>query len=106
MFCSKVAATIGLPPVWVDVSKEIAANVQHARSKMSELGKGHAKALMSWFADGKEDQRNIENLTSEITNLLKRSEKRNPSAFGNIFQTVPVSLNALVSSNRAALSIG
>ncbi|KAL4378908.1 hypothetical protein GQ457_02G036650 [Hibiscus cannabinus] len=64
MFCSKVTATIGLPPVWVDVSEEIAANVQHARSKMSELGKAHAKALMPWFGDGKEDQHNIVNLTS------------------------------------------
>ncbi|KAK8977791.1 hypothetical protein V6N11_000118 [Hibiscus sabdariffa] len=43
---------------------------------MSELGKAHAKALICWFSDGKEDQHNIENLTSEITNLLKTSEKR------------------------------
>ncbi|KAK8633584.1 hypothetical protein V6N13_014428 [Hibiscus sabdariffa] len=73
---SKVVATVGLPPVWVDVSEEIAANVQHARAKMSELGKAHAKALMPWFGDGKEDEHHIENHTSEITNLLKRSEKR------------------------------
>ncbi|XP_039032217.1 syntaxin-43-like [Hibiscus syriacus] len=73
---SKGTAPIGLPPSWVDVSGEVAANVQRARAKMAELGKAHAKALMPSFGDGKEDQRNIENLTSEITNLLKRSEKR------------------------------
>ncbi|XP_039058717.1 syntaxin-41-like [Hibiscus syriacus] len=73
---SKGAVTIGLPPAWVDFSEEIAANVQCARTKMAELGKAHAKALMPSFGDGKEDQRNIENLTNEITNLLKRSEKR------------------------------
>ncbi|GMI79367.1 syntaxin of plants 41 [Hibiscus trionum] len=73
---SKVAATIGLPPAWVDVSEEIAGNVQRARAKIAELGKAHAKALMPSFGDGKEDQQNIENLTSEVTNLLKRSEKR------------------------------
>ncbi|KAK8689357.1 hypothetical protein V6N13_088078 [Hibiscus sabdariffa] len=75
-FCSKGAATIGLPPAWVDVSEEIATYVQRARAKMVELGKAHAKALMPSFGDGIEDQRNIENLTNEITNLLKRSEKR------------------------------
>ncbi|GMI65410.1 syntaxin of plants 41 [Hibiscus trionum] len=73
---SKGAATIGLPPSWVDVSEEIAANVQRSRAKMAELGKAHAKALMPSFGDGIEDQRNIENLTNEITNLLKRSERR------------------------------
>lgn len=74
--CSKNAATVGLPPVWVDVSEEIAANIQRARTKMGELSKAHAKALMPSFGDGKEHQRVIESLTHEITNLLKKSEKR------------------------------
>ncbi|KAI3707788.1 hypothetical protein L2E82_36614 [Cichorium intybus] len=70
------ALTIGLPPAWVDVSDEIAANVQRARSKMGELAKAHAKALMPSFGDGKEDQYKIEALTHEITDLLKKSEKK------------------------------
>ncbi|MBA0699263.1 hypothetical protein Goari_000916, partial [Gossypium aridum] len=74
--CSKGAVTVGLPPAWVDVSEEIAANVQRARTKMAELAKAHAKALMPSFGDGKEDQRIIESLTHEITNLLRKSEKR------------------------------
>ncbi|KAA3476075.1 syntaxin-43-like isoform X1 [Gossypium australe] len=73
---SKGAATVGLPPAWVDVSEEIASNVQRARVKMNELAKAHAKALMPSFGDGKEDQQNIEALTNEITNLLKKSEKK------------------------------
>lgn len=73
---SKGAATVGLPPAWVDVSEEIASNVQRARVKMNELAKAHAKALMPSFGDGKEDQQNIEALTTEITNLLKKSEKK------------------------------
>ncbi|KAB2005960.1 hypothetical protein E1A91_D11G315100v1 [Gossypium mustelinum] len=72
----KGAATVGLPPAWVDVSEEIASNVQRARVKMNELAKAHAKALMPSFGDGKEDQQNIEALTTEITNLLKKSEKK------------------------------
>ncbi|XP_010245432.1 PREDICTED: syntaxin-43-like [Nelumbo nucifera] len=73
---SRDALTIGLPPAWVDVSEEITANMQCARTKMAELFKAHAKALMPSFGDGKEDQQMIEVLTQEITDLLKRSEKR------------------------------
>ncbi|XP_030474491.2 syntaxin-43-like isoform X2 [Syzygium oleosum] len=70
------ALTVGLPPAWVDTSEEIAANVQRARVKMNELAKTHAKALMPSFGDGKDDQRLIESLTLEITDLIKRSEKK------------------------------
>uniref|UniRef100_A0A1D1YH92 Syntaxin-43 n=1 Tax=Anthurium amnicola TaxID=1678845 RepID=A0A1D1YH92_9ARAE len=73
---SNGALTIGLPPAWVDVSEEIAANMQRARSKMSDLFKAHAKALMPSFGDGREDQHAVEVLTLEITDLLKKSEKR------------------------------
>ncbi|RWV94741.1 hypothetical protein GW17_00042691 [Ensete ventricosum] len=75
-YCSTGAAMVGLPPAWVDVSEEIAADMQRARTKMLELVKAHAKALMPSFGDGKEDQHVIELLTYEITDLLKRSEKR------------------------------
>ncbi|KAJ0743744.1 putative target SNARE coiled-coil domain, syntaxin domain-containing protein [Helianthus annuus] len=70
------APTVGLPPAWVDVSEEIAANIQRARAKMADLAKAHAKALMPSFGDGKEDQHRIETLTYEVTDLLKKSEKR------------------------------
>ncbi|KAK4273414.1 hypothetical protein QN277_021822 [Acacia crassicarpa] len=73
---SKGPLTVGLPPAWVDVSEEISANVQRARTKMAELAKAHAKALMPSFGDGKEEQRAIETLTHEITDLIKRSERR------------------------------
>ncbi|EES00084.1 hypothetical protein BDA96_03G025600 [Sorghum bicolor] len=73
---SRGAVTVGLPPAWVDVSEEISANMQRARTKMAELAKAHAKALMPSFGDGRDDQRAIEVLTHEVTDLLKRSEKR------------------------------
>ncbi|XP_057493083.1 syntaxin-43-like isoform X2 [Actinidia eriantha] len=101
-FClcySKGALTVGLPPAWVDVSEEIAVNVQRVRTKMAELAKAHAKALMPSFGDGKEDQRRIEALTREITDLLKKSEKRlqrlsagGPSEDSNIRKNVQRSL--------------
>ncbi|XP_043816456.1 syntaxin-41 isoform X1 [Manihot esculenta] len=94
---SKGALTVGLPPAWVDVSEEIAANVQRARSKMTELARAHAKALMPSFGDGKEDQRMIEALTHEITDLIKKSEKKlqrlsaaGPSEDSNVRKNVQV----------------
>ncbi|KAL5138692.1 Syntaxin-43 [Glycine soja] len=93
------AITVGLPPVWVDLSEEIAANVQRARTKMGELAKAHSKALMPSFGDGKEDQRAIETLTHEITDLIKKSEKRlrrlsatGPSEDSNVRKNVQVRL--------------
>ncbi|GAB4855627.1 Syntaxin-43 [Ancistrocladus abbreviatus] len=96
---SRGAVTVGLPPAWVDVSEEVAANVQRARVKVAELAKAHAKALMPSFGDGKEDQHRIEVLTQEITNLLKKSEKRlqrlastGPSEDSNVRKNVQRSL--------------
>lgn len=95
--CSKGALTVGLPPAWVDLSEEIAVNVQRARVKMAELNKAHAKALMPSFGDGKEDQRLIEGLTQEITSLIRKSEKRlqrlsaaGPSEDSNVRKNVQV----------------
>ncbi|CAA3020220.1 syntaxin-43-like [Olea europaea var. sylvestris] len=96
---SRGTVAVGLPPAWVDVSEEIASNVQQVRVKMAELAKAHAKALMPSFGDGKEDQRQIESLTQEITGLLKKSEKRlqilsagGPSEDSNIRKNVQRSL--------------
>ncbi|RZR72783.1 hypothetical protein BHM03_00017094 [Ensete ventricosum] len=97
-YCSTGAAMVGLPPAWVDVSEEIAAGMQRAQTKMLELVKAHAKALMPSFGDGKEDQHAIELLTYEITDLLKRSEKRlqklsssDPSEDSNVRKNVQMS---------------
>ncbi|XP_022770860.1 syntaxin-41-like isoform X2 [Durio zibethinus] len=73
---SSGAFTVGFPLAWVDDSEEIAANIQRAKVKIAELAKAHSKALMPSFGDGKEDQRAIEVLTKEITDLLRKSEKR------------------------------
>ncbi|KAA8545225.1 hypothetical protein F0562_020009 [Nyssa sinensis] len=96
---SRGALTVGLPPAWVDVSEEITANVQRVRAKMVELAKAHAKALMPSFGDVREDQRRIETLTQEITDLLRKSEKRlqklsacGPSEDSNIRKNVQRSL--------------
>ncbi|KAJ3689501.1 hypothetical protein LUZ61_018665 [Rhynchospora tenuis] len=73
---SSAHTVIGLPPAWVDLSEEITVNIQNAKKKMVELSKVHERALMPSFGDGKEEHHAIEELTLDITNLLKRSEKR------------------------------
>ncbi|KAL2945309.1 Syntaxin-43 [Bienertia sinuspersici] len=73
---SRDALTVGLPPAWVDIAEEITANVQRARIKMAELVKAHSKALMPSFGDAREDQHQIEGLTQEITDILRKSEKK------------------------------
>lgn len=70
------AFTVGLPPAWVDVSEEVAASIHQAQVKLAELKKCHAKALTPSFGDGREDQHVIEVLTMEITDILRKSEKR------------------------------
>ncbi|VVA96600.1 unnamed protein product [Arabis nemorensis] len=96
---SRGTITVGLPPDWVDVSEEISVYIQRGRTKMAELGKAHAKALMPSFGDGKEDQHQIESLTQEITFLLRKSEKQlqrlnatGPSEDSNVRKNVQRSL--------------
>ncbi|GER49469.1 syntaxin [Striga asiatica] len=99
---------VGLPPAWVDLSEEIAANIQLVRGKMTELAKAHAKALMPSFGDGKEDQRRIEALTQEITDLLRKSERRlqrlsaaGPSEDSNIRKNVQETVHIFETSSAA-----
>ena len=89
---------MGLPPDWVDVSEEISGNIQRARTKMAELGKAHAKALMPTFGYCIEDQHQIESLTQEFTFLFRKSEKQlqklsaaGPSEDSNVRKNVQVS---------------
>ncbi|KAJ6972901.1 hypothetical protein NC653_033278 [Populus alba x Populus x berolinensis] len=44
--CSSDAFTIGLAPVWVDDREEVSVKFQRIRTKMGELVKAHARALM------------------------------------------------------------
>ncbi|KAH0994406.1 hypothetical protein GBA52_018270 [Prunus armeniaca] len=79
---SKGALTVGLPPAWVDLSEEIAVNVQRARVKMAELNKAHAKALMPSFGDaGPSEDSNVRknvqrSLATDLQNLSMELRKK------------------------------
>lgn len=86
-----------MPPAWVDDSEEITYNIQKVRDKMNELAKAHSKALMPTFGDNKGIHREVEMLTHEITDLLRKSEKRlqnlstrGPSEESNLRKNVQV----------------
>lgn len=84
----------------MDDSEEITFNIQKVRDKMGELAKAHSKALMPTFGDNRGDQRVVEMLTHEITDLLRKSEKRlhnlstrGPSEESNLRKNVQVLLH-------------
>eukprot|EP00249_Psilotum_nudum_P012020 c23536_g1_i1 orf=363-1325(-) len=93
--------TVGLPPAWVDISEEISTDMQCARSKMTELLKVHAKALRPTFGDTGADQRTIEQLTQEITRLLKKCEKKLLQLSGNYLPSDDASLRINVQRSLA-----
>ena len=65
-----------LPPMWVDISDRIKDEMQKIKSKMAELSKFQAKALLPNFDNaGNPNEENIEQLTREITVSLKRCER-------------------------------
>ncbi|GBG77679.1 hypothetical protein CBR_g24125 [Chara braunii] len=65
-----------LPPAWVDVFEEVAADMQQIKEKMSQLTKAHSRALMPTFDESNGHQETVEKLSSEITRLLKKGEQK------------------------------
>ncbi|XP_047976630.1 syntaxin-43-like isoform X3 [Salvia hispanica] len=72
---SRGTVAVGLPPAWVDVSEEIATNIQRVRGKMADLSKAHAKALMPSFGDEKRLQRLSVGGPSEDSNIRKNVQR-------------------------------
>ncbi|KAG0567823.1 hypothetical protein KC19_7G164200 [Ceratodon purpureus] len=70
------SSTLNLPPGWVDISDQVSADMQRARSKMAELAKAHSRALMPTFDDTSKEEHTIELLSQQITKLLKKCEQR------------------------------
>lgn len=74
--CSAGSSTLNLPPGWVDISDQVSADMQRARSKMAELAKAHSRALMPSFDDFSKEEHTIELLSQQITKLLKKCEQK------------------------------
>ncbi|KAJ1257659.1 hypothetical protein BS78_10G012700 [Paspalum vaginatum] len=78
---SRGAVTVRLPPAWVDVSKEISAHMQRARTKMAELAKASEKRLQKLsMKDSSEDsnvRKNVHrSLATDLQNLSMEFRKK------------------------------
>lgn len=60
----------------MDISDQVSADMQRARSKMTELAKAHSRALMPSFDDTSKEEHTIELLSQQITKLLKKCEQK------------------------------
>jgi syntaxin 16 len=83
---------MNLPPGWVDISDQVSADMQQARSKMAELAKAHSRALMPSFDDTSKQERAIEFLSQQITKQLSRPTGPSEQD-ANIRKNVQVSIN-------------
>jgi hypothetical protein len=54
------AVAIALPPGWVDVSEEVAADLARIKEKMGALSKLHGRALLVTFDDDGIDETSVE----------------------------------------------
>jgi len=54
------AVAIALPPGWVDVSEEVAADLARIKEKMGALSKMHGRALLVTFDDDAIDETSVE----------------------------------------------
>ncbi len=65
-----------LPPKWVDTSEEVDSLLASViRPKMAQLDKLHAKHLLPSFADRTHEEREIEQLTTQITREFRTCSK-------------------------------
>lgn len=68
---------VGLPPAWVDISDEVAADIERIRKKMAELSEIHAKVFLTTsFDDVNSDEHAVEIVTQEISRLFRKGEQK------------------------------
>lgn len=65
-----------LPPKWMDTSDEIDAILNALKPKISTLDKLHSKHVLPGFTDRSREEREIEEMTREITSVSTLSWKK------------------------------
>ncbi|KAM0746802.1 t-SNARE [Meredithblackwellia eburnea MCA 4105] len=64
-----------LPPKWVDIADRVDEIVDKVKPKIAHLDKLHAKHILPGFKDRSAEEREIENLASEITRDFRSTQK-------------------------------
>ena len=67
-------ASSSLPPAWVDVCKHVSRDIEKARERMDRMQSAQQKALLPTFEDDVEDEKIVEQLTTECGRIFKRCE--------------------------------
>eukprot|EP00232_Nephroselmis_pyriformis_P020882 CAMPEP_0182864874 /NCGR_PEP_ID=MMETSP0034_2-20130328/7395_1 /TAXON_ID=156128 /ORGANISM="Nephroselmis pyriformis, Strain CCMP717" /LENGTH=177 /DNA_ID=CAMNT_0024997147 /DNA_START=129 /DNA_END=659 /DNA_ORIENTATION=+ len=78
LLAGAVSSAIGasLPPGWVDVTQAVGMDIASIKSKVVELAKCHARALLTTFDDVGKEETQVEVLTLEVTRLFRRAEQK------------------------------
>ncbi|KAH7863121.1 hypothetical protein Vadar_013548 [Vaccinium darrowii] len=71
------AVTVGLPPAWVDVSEEIAVNVQRVRTKMADERETHLQFSIS----GKPEGLSTSEVRDKLEHAITHAENTKKKAF-------------------------
>ncbi|KAF7321302.1 t-SNARE coiled-coil-like proteiny domain-containing protein [Mycena kentingensis (nom. inval.)] len=66
------ALDLDLPPKWVDISEQVKEILADTQAKITALEKLHAKHVLPGFTDRSLEEREIENLTTDITKDFRR----------------------------------
>jgi len=63
-----------LPPQWVDAAEQAREDIKKIKDKLVQLEKAQSKRLIRVFSDDKAPDKEVERLSSEVSNLVKRCE--------------------------------
>jgi len=69
-----VAVDVDLPPKWVDFSEQVEEILAETQIKIASLDKLHAKHVLPGFSDRSLEEREIEELTTDITRDFRRCQ--------------------------------
>ncbi|CAE7776776.1 SYP42 [Symbiodinium sp. CCMP2592] len=63
-----------LPPQWVEAAEQAREDIKTIKDKMVQLEKAQSKRLIRVFSDDKTPDREVERISNEVSNLVKRCE--------------------------------
>ena len=63
-----------LPPQWVEAAEQARDDIKTIKDKLVQLEKAQSKRLIRVFSDDKTPDREVERISNEVSNLVKRCE--------------------------------
>ncbi|CAE7218236.1 SYP42, partial [Symbiodinium pilosum] len=63
-----------LPPQWVEAAEQAREDIKSIKDKLVQLEKAQSKRLIRVFSDDKTPDKEVERISNEVSNLVKRCE--------------------------------